>query len=215
MSSLSVILLLGVFTIAPAFAQTLAPVPPPSTPVNKPTTPEDIIAFFEGGAKRRQDKNIPPALRSDDFRVALPVNNAEFAAVGKYSVMLHVMLTQKPDELPVKRIYIRANGQDSVLQKLSGWRSELDSKLLSYKMYGRYREDGFYLLPVAPMLREGMIMLDLSTPGLTLNLMKLPDAITVKRGFPNSDPAPGSKPDPKALRTLMEKKFKGFPMPQL
>lgn len=210
--SLAALAAIGILaTIFPDNAE--AQVPPPAIPITVPTTPEDIIAYFETGAKRLQDRGGSPALRLWDYVFKLPDSATEFAATGRYGLLLVSVLTQKPEELPLRRVYIRSNGPDLPLQNLLSWRSEYDSKLLAYTVYGRYREDGFYLLPMGPMTRDGMLVVEYGTSGVYDNLLKLPEPIVVQRGFATSDPSSDVKPDPKALRALMERKFRGFPMP--
>ncbi len=203
-------------TMQPAHAQTPAPKnDPKEKAINVATTPERVIADIEAAAKRREERGAPAA-RGEFMRIGLPDNAAEFAALRKYSVMLLTVVSRKPEELPLKRVYIRSNGPELTLQKLSSWRGELDSKLLGYKMYGPYREDGFYLVPVGPLTRDGMITTEYAAPGVGANLLKLPSEAVTRRGtlYANPDSPPDAKPDARALKALIERKFTGFPMPK-
>ncbi|MET0629316.1 MAG: hypothetical protein ABWY92_00505 [Xanthobacteraceae bacterium] len=215
-----ILIVTGCLAVAMAMPVTRAQTPAPKNEpkekaINVPTTPERVIADIEAGAKRQQERgNTPP--RAPFLRIGRPDNAAEFAAMRKYSVMLLTVLSQKPEELPLKRAYIRSNGPELPLQKLSSWRSELDSKLLGAKMYGPHREDGFYLVPIGPLTRDGMITIEFATAGVGLNVLKLPSEAVVRRGSLYADPdaPPDAKPDPRALKALIERKFTGFPMPK-
>jgi hypothetical protein len=128
--------------------------------------------------------------------------------------MLLTVISQKSEELPLKRVYVQAGGSETPLQRLSTWRSNVDSKLLAYERYGRYREDGFYLLPVGPMTREGMVIADFAADKVSLNVIKLPSEPVLQRKFPQPDPAPDAKPEARALRDLIQRKFTSFAMPK-
>ncbi len=180
-----------------------------------PLTPEVHIADMEkAAAKRQQDAGTSERVRFFRFHAAR--EQAEFEALGRYAVMLLTVLSQKSEELPVKRVYIRAGGSDVPVQQVSSWRSEVDGKLLAAKVYGRYREDGFYLLPMGMLLRDGQIIMDLAANRTGWVVLQLPsNGAKASRAatFPNTDPAPNAKPDLKALQAFVRKHFPGFPVP--
>ena len=101
------------------------------------------------------------------------------------------------------------------MQKLSSWRSEIDAGRLAYKLFGRYREDGFYLLPAGMLMRDGVLLVDFAANRIGIGLVQLPTTkgIELAKTHPNPDPAPGAKPDPKALKAFIQKWYPGFPMP--
>jgi hypothetical protein len=195
-------------------AQTPAPKTPTERMVSIPTTPERVIADMEAAAKRQKDRGGTPAARGYNFRTGLPDNAAEFAKLGGYAVMLLTVISRKSEELPLKRVYIQSSAPDITLQRLSSWRSNVDSKLLAYEWYGPYREDGFYLVPVGPMTRDGMMIGDFAPDKLSLRILKLPSEAALQRKFAQPDPVPGAKPDARALRDLIQRKYPGFPMPK-
>ena len=188
--------------------------PPPEKRISVPTTPERVIADIEGAVKRRKDQGARPSPRGYNFRAGLPDNAAEFAKLSGYSVMLLTVISQKTEELPVKRVYIQSGTTQIDVQRLSSWRSEVDSKHLAHEMYGHYREDGFYLLPVGPMTRDGTLVVDLTADKVSFSILKLPSPSVTQRSFAQPDPSPGAKPDARALRELIQRKFTGFPVPK-
>ena len=66
------------------------------------------------------------------------------------------------------------------------------------------------------MLRKGQILIDLSANEAGWILLELPSnvASTGAKRFPNLYPAPGAKPDSKALQAFIQRKFPGFPVPR-
>jgi hypothetical protein len=203
--------------VAPAFAQT-SPKDPPKGPISKVVqgaySPERINSEIEGIAKKRTDPN--PAPRGRFFTITYAENANEFAGLRRYSVMLLTAISQKSEELPLKRVFIRANGQDVPLQKILSWRSDVGAGTLAHKIYGPYREDAYYLIPTGMMVREGQMMLDHAANAANVNFLQLPStaAPEATKNFSNLDPEPNSKPDLKMLQALIARKFPGFPVPK-
>jgi hypothetical protein len=202
-----------------AFAQTPPDGSPPKAPEAKRiagvVTPDRVNDDFEKFAKRREAAG-GPVRRGDVFYLWYADNPNEFAALARYSVLFLAVLTQNPEELPVKRVYIRAGDQDTPLLKLSSWRSQNSDKLLATKIYGANREDGFYLFPTAAIFRDGQLQAEGSgTTAPTMRLVQLPINDPPERvgKFPREDPAPEAKPNLKTLRAFISKKTSGFPVP--
>jgi hypothetical protein len=140
---------------------------------------------------------------------------AEFEALARHTVFLVAIWTQKPEGLPVKRIYLRADGKEQPIYKVSSWKTPVDGGSLTAKMCGANREDGFYLVPGGAMLRKGEMVMDIADRTGWV-MLELPSNVASKdaRRFPNLDPAPNAKPDLKALQAFIQRKFPGFPVPQ-
>jgi hypothetical protein len=178
-------------------------------------TPERVTQQIEEWAKQRQESGGPSARVSHAW-IFFAGGPNEFAALGRYSVLLLTVVTQRSEELPLKRVYIRANDRDVPVQKLSSWRGDVDSALLTHKIYGPYRETGFYLIPTGMTLREGQLLADFAANRTAMPILQLPNKGTpdqVKR-FPNLDPTPRTKPELKVLQALLEKRTSGFPIPR-
>src|SRR5262249_52414237 len=141
----------------------------------------------------------------------------EFSALAKNVVFLLSVWTKKPEELPVKRFYVRAGGQDTTLSRIGGTRSDMDGKSVAAQVCGPHREDAFYLVPTGAMLRDGVMMVDFAANRTGYNLLKLPSRVALdyaeKNGVKSSDPAPDTRPDLKALRAFVERKLPGYPLP--
>jgi hypothetical protein len=216
MGRLAAAAIIGLLAASLAQAQTT---PAPDAPDGKletgVVTPERVTQQIEEWAKQRQDSGGPSA-RVAHVWIFFAGGPNEFAALGRYSVLLLTVVTQRSEELPLKRVYIRANDRDVPVQKLSSWRGDVDNALITHKIYGPYRETGFYLLPTGMTLREGQLLADFAANRTGMPILQLPNKGTpdqVKR-FPNLDPTPRAKPELKVLQTLLEKRTAGFPIPK-
>jgi hypothetical protein len=201
--------------LVPAHAQT----PPPTKgPEGKRLTgavitPQRVNDQIEEWAKKRQDQG--PTARVANFFLFFAATPAEFNALGRYSVLLLTVVTQKAEELPLTRVYIRAKEQDVAMQKVSSWRSDVDSALLTHKIYGPYREAGFYLVPTGMTMRDGQLLADFAANRTGLPILQLPNkgAPDRLRALGNLDPPPNAKPTLKALQGLITRATSGFPVP--
>jgi hypothetical protein len=142
----------------------------------------------------------------------------EFAGLAKYVVFLFSVWTQKPEELPVKRIFIRApRGEEIPVLRVSSWRTPVQQGSAPYRKWGTYRQDGFYLVPSGPLMRDGQLIMDLTIGATEWVMMELPSirasAQDPKERVLSGDPAPGAKPDVKVLQQFIRNEFPGFPVP--
>jgi hypothetical protein len=187
---------------------------PNSALVSGPYSPERINADIEEFAKQRKNPN--QAARDRFFKIVYAADAKEFAALRRYSVMLLTAISPKSEELPVKRVFIKANGQEFPLQQVMSWRSEVGAETLARKAFGLYREDGYYLIPTGMLVRDGQILHDLSAGAVNVVFLQLPSraAPNATKNFSNLDPEPNSKPDLKALQAHIARKFPGFPVPK-
>jgi hypothetical protein len=221
MRSLAACIIIGLLASPhAAHAQTNPATGEPKGPADKAISgvfsPDRVKSDQDAAAKKAEASGAAPFQRGRSYYFAWSsITPAEFEALGRHTVFLVAIWTQKPEELPVKRIYIRADGQELPLVKVSSWKTSVDAGSPTAKMYGPNREDGFYLVPGGAMLRKGQIVVDL--PGRTgWVMLELPSNVATKddRRFPNPDPEPGAKPDLKALQAFIARKFPGFPVPK-
>jgi len=106
-------------------------------------------------------------------------------------------------------------GQEQPITKVLSWRGELDPSMLGRKVYGPYREDGYYLIPTGMLVREGQLLIDYAANAAGVVAMQLPAAPAVQatKNFGNLDPAPGAKPNLQVLQAFIKRLFPGFPVP--
>jgi hypothetical protein len=78
-------------------------------------------------------------------------------------------------------------------------------------MLGPYREDAFYLAPAGSMMRKGEVMVDFAQRRSGFRLYELPGT---PPAFVKADrkpmPTADAKPDPKALKAMLEREYAGF-----
>jgi hypothetical protein len=177
-------------------------------------TPQRQTNEIEDRARTREDTYGYPLERDFYFIAWNPDDAAEFAAMARYSLMLLNVMTQKPEELPVKRLYLRTPDREIPLLKISSWRVNVDQSLVTHKMFGPYREDGFYLFPTSASLRPGQIQLDFAVnrSGLPLREFPSPPPAWLK-SLQNPDPEPNALPTLKMLRAFIKRRTSGFPIP--
>jgi hypothetical protein len=178
-------------------------------------SPERVKSGAEEEAGKLQD-SFP---RYPSFYSFYSNDPKEFAGLAKYAVFLVTVWTQKAEELPVKRLFIRApRGVEIPVLSVSSWRTPVEQGSATAKRYGPYRQDGFYLVPTGPLLREGQIIIDLSAGVNELVLLELPlsraSSQDPKDKILSGDPAPGAKPNLKVLQDFIRRDFPGFPVPQ-
>jgi hypothetical protein len=200
-----------------AHAQTSpAPKGPKDTVLSGEFTPDRVKSDQEAFAKKQQESGKGPLPRGRNYYFSWStITPAEFEALNRHTVLLLAVWTQKPEELPVKLVHIRTDTQDMTIEKVSSWKTPVDSGSITAKIYGPNREDGFYLMPGGAMLRKGQLRAELSANGAGWILLELPSTVAsadAKR-FPNLDPAPNAKPDLKVLQAFIRRKFPGFPVP--
>jgi hypothetical protein len=191
--------------------------PPTDKRVSGEFTPARLEADEEASAKKAQDAGQSPHQRDRRFVFTWSsLSPAEFDALNRHTVFLIAVWTQKAEELPVKRVYIRANGREVPVYKVSSWKMPVDGKSATAKMAGANREDGFYLVPGSAMLSKGELVADLTTGRTGWVLLELPSKVASADGkrFANTEPAPNRKPDLKALQDVVKRKYPGFPVPQ-
>ena len=176
-------------------------------------SPDRINADLEAAAKRRQEANPNPLPRGSFFKIVFPRNQSEFNALARYSVMLLTSLAQQPEDLPLQRVFHRA-GQEHPMTRVSNWRSELDAAMLARKVYGGYREDGFYLFPTGYWVRDGQMLVRYGATAADTTIAQFPGATLERlKELGNLDPAPGAKPNLAALQKIIRERFTGFPVP--
>jgi hypothetical protein len=205
-------------------AQAPAPAKPAAEDAKGPTdqsisgliSPDRVKSDQEGFAKKAQASGTAPLPRGrGNYFAWNTMTPAEFNGLGRRALFLISIWTQKPEELPVKRVYIRANGQELPVYKVSSWKTAVDSGSLTATMYGPNREDGFYLVPASAMLEKGEIVLDLANRTGWVQL-ELPSNVATDnaRRFGDNIAPPSAKPDLKALQSLVTRRFPGFPVPR-
>ena len=179
------------------------------------TTPQHHTDAIETWAKDWQSKQVRPVERQTYYTICLPSDRAEFDALAHYSLLILTVVTQSAEELPLKRVYLRMPDREVPVLKIASWRRSVDQTLATYKMYGPYREDGFYLLPPSAYLRVAQLQADLAANRLSLPVLELPTDVGPDwlKTMQNPDPLPGTLPNLRTLQEFIKRKTSGFPIP--
>ena len=201
--------------------------PPDSVPVPKgglqdsPTpgvfSADRIASDKEAKARKALDSGRTPFQADDSIHFYwYMLSLEEFEALARHTVVLIAVWAQNPEWLPVQRVYIRADGKEQLVYKVSSWRTPVSSGSLTAKMFGPHREDGFYLVSGRTLLSKGQIIADLSANVMGWKMMDLPSNVASANAqrFPNVDPPPNVKADLKTLQALIQRQYPGFPVPQ-
>lgn len=143
------------------------------------------------------------------FDLAYPQDEAEYRAVGKSALVFLAALSRVSDELPLRRVYTRVGKQEIDLRKLGSRRSELPASSVARQVIGRFREDGFWLAPVGPLLREHLLLCDFARnrTGFVINRgpFEPPDFIRADRARDRAE-----KPQDTAVKAFAEREYAGF-----
>jgi hypothetical protein len=174
-------------------------------------SPADMDKRIENQAAKLQDGARAARAAFVDF--AWPADAVEYRALAKYVLVLLTVVSQDPEELPVKRVYVDAGGKAIELRRIGGERASItDSNVAS--ALGTHREDSFWLAPAGAMARKGHLRLDFAANREGFGVYELPgnppDFVTRDR-YPN--PPRGAKPDLKVVRAILEREYPGFPVP--
>lgn len=174
----------------------------------------EITKRLELSAIRTMQSGLTGAARGSLVDFAWPETPEEYRALAKHVLVLVSAVTQDAAELPLRRVYVSANGRVTELVRLSSQRSKVAKASTTFLAFGTHREDGFYLAPAGAMMADGYLQADFAIRRTNFNLYKLPATppAFIRR---DSDPAPAAdaKPETAALRAILHREYKGFELP--
>jgi len=177
-------------------------------------TPADMTERLEKAALRTKEQAPKGAARGSSVDFCWPSSAAEYQAIGKYVLVLVSVATQDAAELPLRRVYVTVDGEQTELVRLSSQRRDVKKGSTTFSILGPFREDGFYVAPAGLMMRNGYLQADFATRRNNFNLYKLPGTPPdfVKA---DSDPMPARDATPKmpALKALLAREYQGFELP--
>jgi hypothetical protein len=197
--------LLAALSLSPAPAQTVKS----QTEAQDPTTIDSVAASLENTAHSLEKNG---GLRGSNIQWHSPANAAEYRALGRYVPVLVVVVSQDEAELPLKRVYVDANGTTTELQRISRVRS-VDPKNFTSKILGKYRESSYYLLPVALLSSQGRLVADFAVHRTGYQLAVLTDKpLDFVQADSHPLPFPGDAPDQTTLRDFVKRHFQDIPL---
>ncbi|KRQ93901.1 hypothetical protein CQ12_30880 [Bradyrhizobium jicamae] len=201
---------LTLFLSLAAEAQTLT-----QRPVSQgAVTPAKMTERLEKAALRTKEQAPKGAARGSSVDFCWPASAEEYRAIGKYVLVLISVVTQDAAELPLRRVYVTVNGEQTELVKLSSQRSDVSRKSTTYSILGPFREDGFYVAPAGLMVSDGYLQADFAVRRTGFNLYKLPGTPPdFVKADNNPMPARDATPDMPALKALLKREYQGFELP--
>src|SRR6478735_1450391 len=204
------IVALAVFVATTADAQTLT-----RRPVSQgAVTPADMTERLEKAAMRTKEQAPKGAARGSSIDFCWPSSAEEYQAIGKYVLVLVSVVTQDAAELPLLRVYVTVNGEQTELAKLSSQRRDVKKGSTTHPILGPFREDGFYVAPAGLMMRDGYLQADFAIRRNNFNLYKLPGTPPdFVKADENPMPAADATPNMPALKALLTREYKGFELP--
>jgi hypothetical protein len=140
--------------------------------------------------------------------VAWPSTIREYESAGKYGVLLVAAASAEPQELPLRRVYLRVDAVDVPLQMVVEFPTKVSSTSPLGSAVGRFREDAFYLVPISLMKRHGLLLADFGDSRSEFRLAELPFQ---PPSFTDADDDPRpTEPDQVAVLALMRREFPGY-----
>ena len=204
------IVALALFLSTSADAQTLT-----KRPVSQgAVTPADMTERLEKAAVRTKEQAPKGAARGSSIDFCWPSNVEEYQAIGKYVLVLVSVVTQDAAELPLRRVYVTVNGEQTELVKLSSQRGDVRKGSTTFSILGPFREDGFYVASAGLMMGDGYLQADFAIRRYNFNLYKLPGtAPDFIKADKDPMPARAATPNMPALKALLTREYQGFELP--
>jgi hypothetical protein len=204
------IVALALFVSTAANAQTLT-----QRPVSQgAVTPADMTERLEKAAVRTREQAPKGAARGSSIDFCWPSSVEEYQAIGKYVLVLVSVVTQFAAELPLRRVYVTVNGEQTELVRLSSQRRDVGKGSTTFSILGPFREDGFYVAPAGLMMSDGYLQADFAIRRNNFNLYKLPGtAPDFIKADKDPMPARDATPNMPVLKALLTREYQGFELP--
>lgn len=81
------------------------------------------------------------------YDIALPADTEEYIALNKNAVLMITAVTHNKEELPIKNAYVRTLDSVVILERILSKVTDIVVDNQISLVFGKYREDCFYLLP--------------------------------------------------------------------
>jgi hypothetical protein len=136
------------------------------------------------------------------FDVAWPNSTAEYDAVGRNGILQVTVVVADRSELPLRSAYVHTDAGDTPLL-LIGVRGSAVPEASPIHGVGAFREDCYYLLPVALVRQPGFILVDFAQHRSGFKLSVLP---LEPPGYPGAASA-ARPPEQRAVRAFLKREF--------
>lgn len=187
-----------------------------ATPVKTATPTKEITSFGNDPMNQRiedmanQYMEYAPVPRGVMYDIAFPVDAEEFEKMEGFAVLRVVALSQNKIELPLTEIYITVDEETKPLTMIADWESTVPKAYLSNEVFGPYRWDGFYLLPIYYYMHGSSLKVDFAKNRDGFEVSDLSDP------FPLADfdleitkPTENNSPDPMIIFQFIAREYPG------
>jgi hypothetical protein len=177
---------------------------------SKAVTPAEMQRRIEAAAS--QYKQYAPIPRIAFFDIAYPADATEYADLDGHAVLLITALCQDPAELPLKRVFVLADGQEHDLKVVASVRSKQpNSNEQVAKTFGLYRVDSIYLLPLSLRMKKSELLMDFAEhrTGFRATEFVPTDVPPTVSSLPIRPPS-GSGPSEQSLIRFLQREYPGF-----
>ena len=181
----------------------------PTTWSKKPATPQKLVQRIESAAVRAAVNG--PVSHSVLYDIGYPEDLADYTALDGNAVLLLTAMSHHRDELPLKSVYVDSNGKRVELRLIRvvlSDQSEADSP--SIKVFGPYRADSLYLLPMELRIAAGVLVVDFSKNHSGVQVAKFGSPLPPELVSLASHPRKGLFPSKENLEAFINKEFPAF-----
>src|SRR5205085_4200496 len=135
---------------------------PPGTWADEPAAPARMNVRLKEVAKDyKQYKDVGEFARIGFFDMMQPLDESEYVALAGHALMLVTAVARAQDDLPLKRAYLNVDGREIELQLLSSVLSkQSDPNDRVVKVFGSYRADALYLVPLYRRFDRADVLVD-------------------------------------------------------
>lgn len=175
----------------------------------EPCTPKSLTEQINQAAE--QYKAFAPIPRVAFIDVAYPRDDEEATAVAGYAVVLVTSISQDKTELPLRRVYVIADGRSLDLECLVAVESTIpkkDKKIA--RTFGQNRSDGLYLMPICVSTKNGVLLVDFAKNRSGFKIYEFQGSGPRDLGAWEEWPAPESRPSAQALEDFIRREFPCF-----
>ncbi len=186
---------------------------------DKPVSLEDMDRKIDDAAQEFKDieaetakkrQGVPLFPRVAFYDIAYPANAQEYAELDGYAIMLVTAVSQVKDELPVKRVSISSGGKMVSLEPVTSVLSKQKTGSLAARIFGPYRMDALYLLPVHLSAKKAELLMDFAANRKGFSFGKFDGTVQESiAGLPIKPPK-GKGPAKKALTKIIHREYPGF-----
>lgn len=135
----------------------------------------------------------------------------EYTALDGYAVILVTALSQEREELPLKRVYILIDGKEIDLKRIKLVLSDQsDVASDAVKVFGPYRGDELYLLPLYLRMKTADFMVDFAKNRVGLKAGAFGTEVSPEVSKLTVKPPTGASPSQKVLEEFIKREFPGF-----